>query len=70
MSVIEIIPLSGGRKEKKAERLIGVDDEVWAKLHFLKVYLGKSCINDVLRQIIEEWEEIKDMRLEIDVESS
>jgi len=39
-----------------AIRHIKVDKEVWKKLHMLKMYLKKRSINEVLRQILEEWE--------------
>jgi len=37
-------------------RHIKVDDEVWKTLHLLKMFLKKRSLNDVIRQILEEWE--------------
>lgn len=39
-----------------AERHLRVDEEVWSKLHMWKMFLRKRCLKDVLKQILEEWE--------------
>jgi len=37
-------------------KLVTVDEEVWRKLYLLKMFLRKKTINDVVRQVLEEWE--------------
>ncbi len=51
-----------------AVRHIKVDDEIWRKLHLLKLYLKKRSINELLRQILKEWEETKGIKLGLKVE--
>jgi len=54
-------------QNRKARRHVKVDDEVWHKLHLLKLYLRKRSINDVLRQVLQEWEEIRRVRVDMEV---
>jgi len=53
---------------KNAIRHIKVDDDLWEELHLLKLYLKKRSINDLLKQIIKEWKEIKAISVRIIVD--
>ena len=54
-------------QNRKVRRHVKVDDEVWDKLHLLKLYLRKRSINDVLRQVLQEWEEISGIKVYMEV---
>jgi len=49
----------------KAIRHIKVDDDLWKKLHLLKLYLKKRSMNDLLSEIIKEWEDYKGIRVDL-----
>ncbi len=46
---------------RKPVRHIKIDEEVWQKLTLLKMFLRKRTFNDVVRQVLSEWEEIKNI---------
>jgi len=54
-------------QNRKARRHVKVDDEVWHKSHLLRLYLRKRSINDVLRQVLQEWEEISGIKVDMEV---
>jgi len=47
------------RRTRKPVRHIKIDEEVWQKLTLLKMFLRKRTFNDVVKQVLSEWEEIK-----------
>jgi len=49
---------------KRHVRHIKIDEELWQKLTLLKMYLRKRTFNDVVRQLLQEWEEIKGISTE------
>ncbi len=52
----------------KVTRHIKVEDELWNELHLLKLYLKKRSINDLLKEILKEWKERKNLNLKLMVE--
>ena len=52
----------------KAVRHIKVDEELWQKLHLLKLYLNKRSINELLKEIIKDWEERHGISVKLKVE--
>jgi len=50
---------------QKVVRHVKVDDETWKKLHLLKLYMKKRSINELLKQILKEWEETKGINVDM-----
>jgi len=51
-----------------AIRHVKVDEEMWKKLHLLKLFMKKRSINELLKQILKEWEETRGINVDMVVE--